>query len=371
VNGPAPSRVAVALHAGQLLQPVPGGVGRYVRALVRHLPRAGVDVTAFAAGPKPANLTDPVAWTDLGWPRGSLRYELWHRLRAPAVRAPGDVVHAPSLAMPPPGDRPLVATVHDIAFLRFPEVTTPRGLRFHRRGLELARRATVVAAPSAFTRDELLREGFDPQRVHVVPLGVDPPQPREHEQVDAVLHALAVDSPFVLTVGTVEPRKNVSTLIEAVQMLRRTRPDVVLLVVGPPGWGTVAGLDRPGVRRLGRLPWVAVDALYRRASVCALVSHYEGFGLPALEALARGTPLVCSEGSALGEVVGGAALRVAPGDPAAIADALRRALEDETLRTDARVRGPARAREFTWQRSAQRHAQLYATAIGGDRVTRS
>jgi glycosyltransferase involved in cell wall biosynthesis len=129
------------------------------------------------------------------------------------------------------------------------------------------------------------------------------------------------------------------------------------------GWGNVSGLDRPGVRRLGPLPWLAVDALYRRASACALVSHYEGFGLPALEALARGAALVCSDGSALGELVGDAALRVDPRDTDAITAALGRALDDGALRAELGARGVARARELTWERSAHAHAALFAHAL--------
>nr|MDQ3385247.1 glycosyltransferase [Actinomycetota bacterium] len=106
----------VALHAGQLLQPVPGGIGRYVRSLLGALPAAGVEPVAFAAGPAPEDVDGP--WIDLGAPRGAVRYELWHRLRRPLVRVPGDVLHATSLAVPPAGGRPLVVTVHDLVFLR-------------------------------------------------------------------------------------------------------------------------------------------------------------------------------------------------------------------------------------------------------------
>jgi glycosyltransferase involved in cell wall biosynthesis len=349
----------VALHAGQLLQPVPGGVGRYVRALIRHLPRSDIEVAAFGAGPRPNNLTDPVEWTNIGWPHGSLRYEAWHRLRAPRPNVAGDLVHAPSLAVPPRRDRPLIVTVHDVAFLRFPEVTTRRGEHFHRRALQLARRdADLVLAPSAFTRAELVEEGFDADRIRIAPLGVDPPARMLDYDLDAILYALGLDQPFVLTVGTVEPRKNLSTLIDAMQVVRHHHPDLVLAVVGPTGWGRVQ-LDRPGVRRLGQLPWIAVDALYRRAAACAVVSHYEGFGLPALEALARGAPLVCSEGSALGEVVGDSALRVDQRDPHAIASAIERALDDDTLRATLRRRGVRRAGELTWERCAVAHARVY------------
>ena len=130
----------VAVHAGQLLQPVPGGIGRYEAALLPRLGVAGVETVAFGAGPRPAKLARAVPWIDLGQPRGAVRYELWHRLGRPRVRLDADLVHAPSLAIPPVGDMPLVVTVHDIAFLRLPHVSTTRGVRFHRRGLALARR---------------------------------------------------------------------------------------------------------------------------------------------------------------------------------------------------------------------------------------
>ena len=146
----------VAVHAGQLLQPVPGGIGRYVRSLLDALPSAGVTPVPFAAGSLPGAV-------DLGWPRGGLRYEAWHRLRRPVVRVEGDLVHATSLAVPPARGRPLVVTVHDLVFLRQPEHLTARGVAFHRRGLELARRdAAAIVVPTAFGRDDLVREGFDP-----------------------------------------------------------------------------------------------------------------------------------------------------------------------------------------------------------------
>src|SRR6266513_2199001 len=149
----------VAFHAGQLLQPVPGGIGRYVRAMLARLGDVGVDPIAFAAGARPAGLAQRVPWIDLGSPHGSVRYEMWHRFRRPAVRLPADIVHAPSLAVPPAGPIPLVVPVHDISFRRIPQVTTPRGVRFHTRGLDVARRdATLIIVPSAFTRQELERE---------------------------------------------------------------------------------------------------------------------------------------------------------------------------------------------------------------------
>jgi glycosyltransferase involved in cell wall biosynthesis len=353
----------IASHAGQLLQPVPGGIGRYVRAILEQLPRAGASAVAFAAGARPRHAPPRVPWIDLGWPHGSARYELWNRLRLPVVDLDVDVVHAPSLVVPPVRDIPLVVTVHDIAFVRFPENTTKRGAAFHRRGLEIARReATLVLAPSAFTRGELLSEGFAPNDVVVAPLGVDPPVARTDDEIDATVARVGIREPFLLTVGTVEPRKDLPTMITAFERLRRRRSELHLVVVGPPGWGAVPGLDRSGVRVLGPQRWRTVDALYRRAAVCCVASRYEGFGLPALEALARGAPLVAADGSALTEVVGDAGLLFPPGDVDALVAAIERALDDDALRTTLRTRGPARAHMLTWEASAAAHVTAFRHA---------
>ncbi len=355
----------VAFHAGQLLQPVPGGIGRYEHAMLRHLPDVDVDVVAFAAGARPSGIPARVPWIDLGGPQGSARYELWHRARRPLVRIDADIVHAPSAAIPPVKDVPLVATVHDVAFVRVPHATTRRGISFHTRGLELARRhASVVITPSAFTRAELEREGFDPARVEVVQFGIDPPAARDAVDIDAAVAQAGVASPYVLTVGTIEPRKQLPTLVRIVDELRRTHPNVRLVVCGPRGWGRVEGLDAPFVQMLGRQPWRVVDALYRRAAAFCCASLYEGFGLPALEAMARGAPTVVTTGSSMEEFVSGAGLLFDPGDVDAAVAALDRVLRDEELRHELRHNGQARAAELSWDRTAEEHARVYARVLG-------
>jgi glycosyltransferase involved in cell wall biosynthesis len=336
-----------------------------VHSLLRVLPAAGVDACAFAAGPRPHGIPRHTEWVDLGIPHGSLRYECWHRLRRPRLDLDADVVHATSLAVPPVRATPLVVTVHDVAFLRVPHVTTARGVNFHRRGLELTRRdADLVISVSDFTRDELVREGFDPESIVVARLGIDPPPARLDDDIDATIAAAGVSPPYVLTVGTIEPRKDLPTMVEAVERVRaRGAPELDLVIVGAPGWGRVEGIDRPFVRRLGGTPWPTVDALIRRADAFCITSRYEGFGLPALEAIVRGAPLAAASGSSVEEVVGDAALLFAPGDVDGCAAALERVLGDAVLRADLAARGQARAAELTWQRCAEAHAHAYARAV--------
>lgn len=359
----------VGLHVGQLLQRVPGGIGRYIHGLFKGLPEAGIDVVAFAAGdPSVRRSAGWPSFVPLGHPYPPWRYELWHRLRRPRVHLDVDIVHAPSLAVPPSGRTPLVVTVNDIAFVRYPELFTRHGARFHNLGLDITRKeAGAVVVPSQFTRDELIREGFDPGSLFVAHHGVEMPSPVDAEAVEVTLRRVGVQRPFVLTVGTLEPRKNFPTLARAVERVRERRDDVSLVRVGPPGWGNVEGLEGPGIRELGAIDDGTLDALYRSAAVCALPSRYEGFGLPLLEAMARGCPVAASDVSSLPEVVDGAGPLLAPDDVDAWAEALRSILEDRAYEASLRERSIERAQQFTWSNAVQAHRAAYEQALAGGR----
>lgn len=368
----------VGLHVGQLLQPVPGGIGTVTQTLWTRLPDV-VDVVPFAAGGRRGR----AGLADLGLPDAQLRTvappfrighdEIWQRLRRLRVRLDVDVCHAPSIALPPVR-APLVVTINDLAFRHHPEWFTRHGTRFHERGLQLAaREGAIVLAPSLQTLDDLAHAGFDSDRLRHVPLGTSiPPAPDPSECTKRLGH-LQVDGPFVLAVGTVEPRKGHGALADAVAMLRSRRPDVRLVVAGPIGWHAtpiLADLDRPWIHVLGPVASADLEVLYRRATVVASLSRCEGFGLPVLEALARGRPVVVSDIPAHREVAGTAAVFVDHQNTQEVAEALEHVLDDPSLCRRLSVEGSRRATSFGVDEMVTGHVHAYGDACAaGPRVT--
>ena len=209
----------------------------------------------------------------------------------------------------------------------------------------VARSLAAVIAVSEFTRDELVELlGVREERVHVVPNGVGPP---------FTPAGAAASGEYVLAVATLEPRKNLDRLVQAFE--RADLGGCELRVVGASGWGDVT-VGGPNIRWLGEVPDEELAALYRGALCVAYVSLYEGFGLPVLEAMACGAPVVASTAPALRELGGDAVVAVDPLDPDAIADGLEEAI---ARRDDLRLRGLERAGGFTWQRTAEQTAAVY------------
>jgi glycosyltransferase involved in cell wall biosynthesis len=284
-------------------------------------------------------------------------------------------MHAP--AFPP---RRSVVTVHDLILERFAHLY-PRHTTFaYRAARELEgmamRKATVLIADSNATRDDLLAShATDPGRVRVAPLGVSSRfAPATPAEIAAVRKRHALNVPFVLYLGGIDARKDVGMLLDAFARVVAQRKEPVLLVLAghvlnAPEYPALMERARSlglaeRVRVLEFVPLEHLAMLLSAARVFAFPSRSEGFGLPPLEAMACGTPVVCTTGGALGEVVGDAALTAPPGDAATFAAQLERALDDEPLRGTLRDRGLARAATFTWTRTADATVQAYRAAIG-------
>lgn len=379
---PSPSEepLPVTLTVEQLWQPFPGGSGTYVSELASALAaRQDVALDGLAARHRHGvpGLPADMRVRQVPLPRVAL-YETWSRraLRpvAPGRAVRGGVMHATTWAVPP-ARGPLVVTVHDVAFLRDPDHFTPRGTAFFRRGLEIVRRdADVVVVPSAATADDLAQHGVDPDRVRVIPHGVSVPTVTTEEKDRArSRHGLA--RPYVLWVGTVEPRKNVARLVEAYRDLLAGGVDVDLVLAGPAGWGQAsadvasrtAELPEGRVHLLGRLPLADLHAVYAGAAVLCFPSLWEGFGLPALEALAHGVPVVTSRGTSMAEVVTpDVSVLVEPTSVPEMAAGLAHALEHrDELAAGAREV----AAGYTWELSAARHVAAYRDARQSRRRT--
>ncbi len=277
---------------------------------------------------------------------------------------PVDVVHATAVAIPPTR-APLVMTIHDLAFLADPSQATRHGNRFFRRGTDLARkRAALVIVPSEATAAECVDAGFDPSVLRVVPWGVAAQSVTDVDVAD-VRQRHQLDRPYVLFVGTVEPRKNLAAVVAA--MVRLDGRGIDLALVGPDGWNEdlqarLAPLEGTSVRvrRLGFVAQADLAPLYAGCVAFCYPSLREGFGLPVLDAMAHGAPVVTSAGTATAEVAGDAGLLVDPTDHAAVGDALVALVDDTELADRLRLAGQERAARFSWDRTAEMTAAVYA-----------
>jgi glycosyltransferase involved in cell wall biosynthesis len=366
-------RVAVTLE--QCWHRVPGGTATSILGLLDGLAATGgVDLVGVAArhgGPPEGPFRPSIEVRHLPLPRLAL-YEAWHGpgpLRWPAPQratGPVDVVHATAVAVPPTRGAPLVLTVHDLAFLAEPGAFTKHGLRFFHRGTELARRhATVVVVPSEATARECRDAGFDAGRIRVVPWGHHP-APVDAATVAEVRQRFGLPERYGLFVGTAEPRKNLPRLLRA---WRAAGTGVPLALAGPVGWGDDAALDalarEVGAHRLGYVEPSVRDALYAGAALVAYPSLREGFGLPVLEAMGQGAPVLTSRGTATEEVAGDAGVLVDPLDEASIADGIQEILGDPDRARALAARGRARAAAYTWAACADGYLDAYRAAVAG------
>lgn len=316
------------------------GAARYIDSLLATLPEHGAEVRRYGGFGGSSRALVPVR--DVGWYLAALPLQ---------ARLDGvDVLHCPTHRAPVRSAVPLVVTLHDIAVLRHPELFN-RWTRTYSRVVlpQVARAARRIIAASEFTRQELLSTlGVPDEKVRVIPHAVGSPFVAEGD---------AAEGDYVLTVGTLEPRKNLERLVEGFERsgLNGSR----LLVAGMRGWGDV-DVSGERVRWLGFVPDEELARLYRGARCVAYLSAYEGFGLPLVEAMACGSPVVAANEGSAPEVTGGAAVLVDPDDPDAIGAGLAEAVErGEELR----ALGLERARAFSWDAVAEATVEVYREAI--------
>jgi glycosyltransferase involved in cell wall biosynthesis len=358
----------VGLVVDQLFAPVPGGTGRYAGELASALAEAAPgesSLQTWSAWHRPRRPGSPRPSGLRQLPMSSkVLARMWERGLGPAPRD-ADVVHATTLLVPPKRGAALVVTIHDVVPWTYPETLTSRGLGFHRRmGARAAGEADLIVTPTLAVADQIrdilspsaevvaVYEGFSSGLT--VP---DDARERRARQVGT--------GDYLLFVGTAEPRKGLDTLLDALS--EPALKGQSLVVVGPRGWGGVDVRQEAGKRGAGdrvtvtgRVDDADLAALYAGARLVVMPSRAEGFGLPVLEAMALGVPVVTSDDPAMCEVGGGATETFTVGDPSALCAAIVRVLGDQGLRARMIEGGRSRARDFDWLDSARTLWGLYA-----------
>jgi len=364
------SRLRVAIDSVPLLD-TRTGVGRFVDETLTRLSRdPTIELVAYGwplGGKAALQAALPAGVRSARFPMaGPPLRAAWRRLDFPPIEMWSgrvDVVHGPNFVVPPAWRAAELVTVHDLTVLKHPEFCTTDTLEFPSLLQRALRRGAWVHTVSQFVADEVIEMlGVPDERVVVIPNGVtaapDADASRGRE--------LATTDRYILAVGTIEPRKGLPVLIAAFDRIAAEHDDVKLVVAGPDGWGATdlrVALRRAENRnRIVRLGWVSEpdrNALLRGAAVFAYPSLYEGFGLPPLEAMSAGVPVVTTRAGGITEVVGDAAMVVPPGDVDMLADALSKVLADPSLATDLRTRGRLNIERFSWDRTVGQLASLY------------
>ncbi len=360
------------------------GLGRYAESLIRALVAA--DPGRYALFYNRERGVEPLAGLEhLPARTVSLGYKPWRmavwlgqlaRIGFDRLLPGADLFHATEHLLIPLHHTPCVLTVHDLAFRLYPHCHKPLNYAFLNLAMPLfIRRADSIIVVSHSTKQDLVGlYGVDPNRITVIYEAADSrfhPQPME--TIERIRRKHSLMEPFVLCVSTIEPRKNLTRLIEAWQLIvRKSRyPGIRLVIAGKRGWLyqpffrrlEELGLDRE-VILLGHVPDGDLPALYSGATLFVFPSLYEGFGLPVLEAMACGTPVVCSNTSSLPEIVGEAALTFDPVDVEEMAARIEEALHNEALREEMRKKSLQQAAKFSWERTAKETLQIYREVAG-------
>jgi glycosyltransferase involved in cell wall biosynthesis len=350
----------VALDCAPLLDP-PTGVGRYVRELVGALELHDVDVVRYAVALK----GDPNEQLERLRLPARLVQASWRRFNRPVIESlvgSVDIVHATNFVLPALGRTHGVVTIHDLAFLR--DDTFPGGERLRYLVPWSLDRASLVIAPTSAVAEEILEYfEFDEERVVVTHEGIAPHFFGAGRLSDQALGRMGIPGPFVMALGTIEPRKNLPRLLEAWSRVRTELEGWRLVIAGPQGWGEELP-ETEGVMLLGRIAEETLPGLLAAAEIFCYPSLYEGFGLPPLEAMAAGTPALVGAYPAATEVLSDAAMLVDPLDAEALAEGLRVLAGDADARKRLAMRGRARALTFTWEQTGRQTLAAYRTVAG-------
>ena len=370
---------------GTTLRPERTGVGYYTEHLLRHLLQCGDDVELSVISDRPIETTSPLP-SCVRVPTGSWTISrlLWMQTIAPRVLRDlrPDVAHFTNGMTPLASPVPTGVTIHDMSLTLYPRYHPPRRVLLNRPLVNMAARRAdaIITVSESAKRDILDVFGLAPDRVHVVHEAAAPSFRRVQDQdvLDRVRARYGLAERFILYVGTIEPRKNLLKLCEGFAR-RRAKGDLPhqLVCAGPYGWlsrGLADHIARLGIaeptRFTGYVPFEDLPALYTLAEMFVFPSLYEGFGLPVVEAMACGTPVITGRVAALSEVTGDAVEHVDDLEPDAIGDALARLSADEGRRQELSSRGLERARRFSWERAARETVEISRRVAGRPAIAR-
>jgi len=356
------SDLRVTIVADQVRQRPASGIATYTRGLLQGLDAMGDEAPAVTLVASRPSSPDPLArWGDRVRSSvlpGPLLMRWWDLGRGAGLVAGAGVVHAASMAAPPARGAALVVTVHDLAWREVADTFPARGRRWHEAAFARALlHADALVTPSERTAELVRHAGAADSRVVVIEEGADHLPMADRDAAATLLRSIGVSTPYLLTVSTIEPRKNLPRLIEAYGLARDRLPEPwPLVVVGPEGWGG-ALRPSPGVKLAGVVSDPVLAGLYAGARCLVYVPLVEGWGLPPVEAMGACLPVVASPMPS----TGGAVLEVDPGDTEAIADAVAVAAGDDRRRSELVTAGLLRFGELSWEAAARRHVELWAS----------
>lgn len=358
------------------------GVGRYAFELLKHLATQYRNHEFYAFSnrrslPETKSIFHALEIKDSTGP--GMKVIPWEQIVLPLKAKMNhiDLYHnTTTSACPPLLSIPVVVTVHDLAWWKWPDLVTQPVLNYLRYFFPgIIKRASVIIAVSEATRQDLFQYiGNDDKRVHVVPEGIDERfKPASNEEVERFRQNTGIAEPYILFVGSVEPRKDIPTLVRAFEIAAERNKDIILVLAGGKGWlnheadeRIMSSAVRDRIRRLGYIDDGDLPAIYSGAEVFIMPSRYEGFGLPVLEAMACGCPVVSSDAGSLPEVVGDAGMLFPSADSDACAEGISLLLGNTVRRTGYIHKGLERANLFSWTKSADLTFQIYDQILKGE-----